>query len=214
MNKKWYQVRAMQTTIVGGVITGIFLIISTLLSRTPSNYKKIDNTIKHNNKISEKVDDRKNNTDTLELSNNNLSPDTKLRKLDPLETGKRLDELPNGIYAYIDGINVQYVSPRAAIRASSRGGLPTSFEIQKQNNEIFLIGYIGEESCARIGQIEKLKGLECTLFPRPWKNIQNKVSVPLDSISKVDGRLIDVDDPHSSMIYVLDLFTKKISRLK
>ena len=141
----------------------------------------------------------------------NFSPETELlRKLKPLETDKYLSEMPDNIYGFGFGSAICYElqDKKDFVKLSNIRETSAHFEIQKINNENYLVGFIGDESYANIGKLDKSNKLELMLFPLPWENFKNIVSIPFDSISKIEFRLINTEK--NKKIGVLDIKANKI----
>ena len=133
-----------------------------------------------------------------------------LRKLKPLETGKHLNEIPDNIYGFVHAVAFfwKMSENEKIITLSNEREIKDRFEVQKFNNEYYLVGFIGDESYANIGKVNKSNTLELTLFALPWENFKNIVAIPFNSIINIKSRAINIGSGHSAQ--VLDVVTSNI----
>jgi hypothetical protein len=138
------------------------------------------------------------------------SKTTSLRKLKPLETGKHLNEIPDNIYGFVHAVAFSRKMPenKEFITLSNERQIESYFEVQKFNNEYYLVGFIGDESYANIGKVNKYNTLELTLFALPWENFKNIVAIPFNAIINIKYREINIGIRHS--VSVLDVVTNNI----
>jgi len=143
---------------------------------------------------------------------NNITPATifsNLRSLEPLETGKNIDKLPDNIYGFADGLLIAYdIKNQKIFSLSLRSNSYDYFEIQKTNGDNLLIGFVSEENYSKIGEINTENPITLTLFPIPWNNMNRLVAISFNSISEISYRRIDLDSDKS--LSVLDLKTNRI----
>lgn len=135
-----------------------------------------------------------------------------LKKLKPLETGKHLNELPDNIYGFVHAwaLSWDLKMPKNEQRMILSNERQTDyfFEVQKFNNRFYLVGFIGDESYANIGKVNKSNVLELTLFALPRENFKNLVAIPFESISKIDDRDINIGTGRSARVF--DIVTNNI----
>lgn len=131
--------------------------------------------------------------------NNVLGP---LRALAPLETGKKIGDLPNGVYFFASPLSIQYEvenSNQDFLEASSKDNY-YYFEIQKSENRYYLIGFISDEAHSKIGSITK-EPIYTQLFPNSWGVGGKAVAIPFDSVYTIRKRTVDLDETKSVDIF-------------
>ncbi len=129
-----------------------------------------------------------------------------LRVLEPLETGKNIDKLPDNTYGFADVIDTAaYIKNPKIFSLTLSNSSYKNFEIQKINSTNFLVGFVGNESFSKIGETNESRPINLTLFPSPWENMSYLVAIPFDSISDIAYRRIDLQDNLS--VGALDLTT-------
>ncbi len=117
-----------------------------------------------------------------------------VRALEPLETGKKIGELPNGVYFYDSPRAIEYEIEEPDddfLNASSRD-TKYSFEMQKVKNRYYLIGFISDEAYSKIGSISQ-DSIYTMLFPNIWGGATKPVAIPFDSIYTIKTRTLDLD---------------------
>ena len=140
-------------------------------------------------------------------------PDT-LRPLDPLETGKFIDELPDGVYFFGSAFSIIFQLEdmnRPFLKASNQRLEGYSFEIQKINKRYYLVGYISDEIYAQLGSLSPQKSLYGMLFPISWGGATHPVAIPFDQIYTIRERNIDLDA--STSINIADIGFKEVKDL-
>lgn len=134
---------------------------------------------------------------------------TILRALEPLETGKDVNKLPDNVYGFADGIyTAAYIESPKSFSLTLSNSNYENFEIQKINSTNFLVGFVGDESFSKIGETNKSNPVSLTLFPKPWENMNHLIAIRFDSISDIAYRRIDLEDNKS--MGILDLTTNQI----
>ncbi|OGD84117.1 hypothetical protein A2572_03255 [Candidatus Collierbacteria bacterium RIFOXYD1_FULL_40_9] len=134
---------------------------------------------------------------------------TTVRTLEPLETGKNIDRLPDNMYGFEDSIDIAaYIKYPNNFPLKLSNSNYKNFEIQKINNVIYLLGFIGDESFSKIGEISNSKPIDLVLFPASWGSMKHLIAIPFDSISNIEHRRVDLD--YNNSIGILDLSTNKI----
>lgn len=147
------------------------------------------------------------NTNNTELKNNQevKKPEDKFRGLEPLETGKNIDDLPDYVYGYEHAIDIQYyikfISEKSntfSINLSNRKN--EDFEMQRVGGKNYLLGFVNSENYSKKGETSEFNPLNLILFPRPWKDMDKLVSVPFNSIIDINYRMVDVENNKSYSI--------------
>jgi len=134
-----------------------------------------------------------------------------VRKLDPLETGKYIGELPNGIYFFArDNVIIcELTEYREECLTSSNKRGRNDFEIQKVDNEYILIGFIGIESYSKIGSTNAENPLRSVVFfPKPWGEITRVVGVKFSKICRLKMRTVDIDE--NSTMDIFDMCASEV----
>lgn len=132
-----------------------------------------------------------------------------LRGLQPLETGKKIGVLPNGVYFYANSLAIEHEvkdTEQDWLEASSKDE-SYKFELQKFNNRYYIVGFISDEAQAKIGSITK-EAIYTQLFPNSWGGAGNLVSIPFDSIYTIKAREINLDT--SKSVFIFDIGFKDI----
>ena len=191
----------MSATVKGALIVGICTIIAAII--TSPLWWHLINEEKSTFGTSDKT------KDTISISS--LTKIDPFRKLRPLETDKHITELPNGIYGFLYAHSIVYgrndeLKVYLRLKGNRIGRL--TFEVQKQNDEIFILGYISDEAYSKIGLIDTTAGMQVTLFPDIWGDFKNIVSIPFNSIKNALEREIEIDSV--SRVKVLELRVSKI----
>lgn len=125
-----------------------------------------------------------------------------VRGLEPLETGKKIGKLPNGVYFFAHPTDIKHEIEKPDIdwlKASSKD-TRYNFEIQKVDNRYYLLGYISSEAHAKIGSISE-ESIYTQLFPNSWGGAKKVVAVPFDAIYTIKQRSIDLDEDKSATIF-------------
>ena len=129
-----------------------------------------------------------------------------LRTLEPLETGKKIGELPNGIYFFAGSHAIMYEIEAPEdnfIQAENKGLINHSFEIQKIDDRYFLVGFVSNESYSNIGSVKLGKTLYTVLFPNQCVEATHPIAVPFDAIHRIGYRTINLNE--ETDIDVLDI---------
>lgn len=132
-----------------------------------------------------------------------------LRALQPIETGKKIGELPSGVYFFSNPTAIQFElenSKSDFLNVSSQDS-KYNFELQKRDSRYFLIGFISDEAQSKIGTISK-EPIFTPLFPNTWGGTTNAVAIPFDAIYTLKSREINFDSVKS--VTVLDVGFKEV----
>lgn len=140
----------------------------------------------------------------------------KLRALDILETGKKVSELPTGVYFFSDAIDiathVRYVDTHPFPYEFQIEGTnikrDKDYQVQKTDNGVVIVGYINSENFSKLNFLSKNNPLSMIIFPTIWSGYQKLVGIPITAVSKIDSRRIDIDA--TSSIYILDLTSSEV----
>lgn len=121
----------------------------------------------------------------------------KLRELTPLETGRSISETPAGTYFFVSASNLKFSDSKIEdmLKDSpvslNRNGI-SYFEIYKMpEDQVILLGYVGDEMGALLSNTAEREQRKITLFSLPWENFQNLVMIPVSRIFKSKDRLIN-----------------------
>ncbi len=120
----------------------------------------------------------------------------KLRALQPLETGKHISDLPNGVYFLASALEIKYEIEDAKkdfIEASRFGVYGYDFEIQKVGDRYYLIGFVNDETYSKLASISRGNREWMLFFPNQWGDYKNVAAVPFDKIVSLKDRGIDID---------------------
>ncbi len=172
--------------IITAVVTLLVAIIS--IPWWPRIFSFLKNNINNNEAHLNTKDNSNQNIDIFSSS---------LRALEPLETGKKIEELPNNVYFFgIPGaIAYAIKNPKNNFLQAENKRLENfSFEIQKIDNRYYLVGFIGDEAYSNIGSLNSGKNIYTILFPNQWQEIKHPVAVPFDVINTIDYRTINIDE--------------------
>ncbi|NQU77477.1 hypothetical protein HQ544_02155 [Candidatus Falkowbacteria bacterium] len=139
---------------------------------------------------------------------NNANDDIRLRRIESLEVGKRVSDLPNGIYFFQDGIDISFAVPINDLNEIKAKGVRRTgyFEIQKYNDQIYVIGFINTENYSKIGAASSDNPLNIVLFPIQHNEYTKSVSIPLRDIEEINHRYLDLEG-----LDILDVKTTKIT---
>lgn len=119
-----------------------------------------------------------------------------LRSLTEQEEGKKIKELPNGIY----GFSRCSVAELRATRGST-----FSLEIQKHDGIIFYVGYASDEEIERY--LTRQKNFHILISPHPRKGASSLFDIPIEFVSKCEER------PDGDGL-IFDLFVSAIPELQ
>lgn|GEM_PF-4176986 len=134
-----------------------------------------------------------------------------LRKLTPLETGKKISETALGTYFYVFPAYLDFAEEgrdeRIGPAIVDSLGYLGYFELQKHTNgNICLLGYVSSESGAKIsGPLGKTE-TDIVACAQPWREFNNIAVIPVSRISKCTYREITITEGRS--MKVLDLRIK------
>ncbi|MFA6146002.1 MAG: hypothetical protein WC697_01560 [Patescibacteria group bacterium] len=134
-----------------------------------------------------------------------------LRPLESLETGKKIGELPSGVYFFGSplGIKFEIEDPENDfLQATNKYSNNYSFELQKIDSRYYLVGFIGDEAYSNIGSVNSEKSLNTILFPNLWGGAIHPIAIPFDAIYTINYRTINVDE--KTDIQVFDVGFKEV----
>jgi hypothetical protein len=149
-------------------------------------------------------------TTTL-TSDNNLSQTQEtdlLRALEPLETGKLLQELPNNTYFYANIPSIQAEISHILenyIRATNKDE-DYYFELQKVNDTYYLIGFVSKETYSNVLS-PKSTSYSFILYPKYDEDYSKVIAIPFDSITQINDRTLNIDK--NLDIYIFDISITK-----
>jgi len=128
-----------------------------------------------------------------------------LRALEPLETGKQIMELPHGVYFFVDPIFASYgvKNPEAYFFQATNRRRDNYFEVQKTENNYYLIGFISDEAYANIASVDRDNSMYTILFSNQWRDVKHPIAIPFDAINTIRSRRLDIDK--QTQIQVLDV---------
>lgn len=134
-----------------------------------------------------------------------------IRPLEPLETGKKISELANGVYFFgsPNGIIYEIENPKLDfLEATSRRLNNYSFEIQKIDLRYYLVGFVSDEAYSKMGIVNSKNTMNIPVFPNQWGGAKNSIAIPFDAIYSIQGRTVDLDS--NTEIRVLDVGFKEV----
>lgn len=119
----------------------------------------------------------------------------KLRSLDPLETGKKISELPNGVYFFAGRVLIQYEIKNVGSDIVTASGYPSDykFELQKSNNRYYLVGFVSDETYSKQASASSEHPLTAILYPISWGGSTKTIAIPFDAITSINYRDIEID---------------------
>ncbi len=170
-------VEGIGVTIIGGLILYfVFGVGSPATIQSPSRSAISDSSLASS---SAKQDDRQPNT---------------LRALEPLETNKEMSKLPDGIYGYAYAFNIaRFIQNDTNSLTLTNQPDKYKFEIQKNNDETLIVGFVDETTFSKVGEITKTNPSKVVVFPINWKKDKRLVLIPIKSFIDVTDREIDID---------------------
>lgn len=119
-----------------------------------------------------------------------------LRPLTEREEGRKIEELPDGIY----GFSMCHVVALHATRGNT-----FSLEVQKHDGIIFYVGYASDEGIEQY--LTRQKNFHILTSPHPRKGASSLFDIPVEFVSKCEER--PVGDG-----YLFDLFVTAIPELQ
>lgn len=185
----WFWFTAIGTLI--GIITGLMFLAQYFNFLPPTWYELTQLTSPNQNFVKISVDG--------------------LRGLESLETGKPMNELPDGVYFFqIPAAIVSQLDdmsyPFLLVRNKRLGNY--SFEIQKYDKRYYLVGFVSDEVYAQLGSVSSQKPLYEVLYPVNWGGASHPIAIPFDQIVTIRERDIDLDA--STEMSVLDISFKEV----
>ena len=127
-----------------------------------------------------------------------------VRPLEPLETGKKISTLPNGVYFFASPIEIEYEIEESGsdfLEASSRKRINYSFEIQKVDQRYYLVGFVSDESYSQMGMVNSQNSLYTILYPNAWAGAMHAVAIPFDAIYAIHERTIELDEMNNMRVF-------------
>lgn len=184
----------------GGAVIGATATIGAALISNPS-WLRGDASKKPDQKVSTEQDQKVSAAVNTTTDTQNYA----VRKLEPLETGKQISELPNSVYFFGSsfGLEKEIKDQKRDWINVSGARSSSSFEVQKVEGRYYLIGFIGDESFSQIGSLSTEKPIYTVIFPSPWGNIKKVIGIPFDSIYSIRERQLDIDQ--SKIISAFDI---------
>lgn len=143
----------------------------------------------------------KNATNSNEIVSYEQSSDN-LRPLQPLETGKKISQIPNDVYffGHPSWIETEIKDNENDWLEVSSKDTSYNFEMQKIDNRYYLLGYISDEAQSKIGTISD-DSIYTQLFPNKWGGASSLISIPFDAIYTIKAREINLDELKSVSIF-------------
>jgi hypothetical protein len=126
-----------------------------------------------------------------------LRREHQLRPLSELEDGKKIQDVPNGVYGFS-------MCDVASLR--TKPGNTLSLEIHKHHDGIiYYVGYASDEDVAKY--LSRPKNFHILTFPRSGEKAPTLFEIPVDFVSKCEARPIGEG-------YLFDLFVTSIPELQ
>jgi hypothetical protein len=119
-----------------------------------------------------------------------------LRPLTEREEGRKIEELPDGIYGF---------SMCSVVALRAMRGNTFSLEIQKHDGIMFYVGYASDEEIEQY--LTRQKNFHILMSPHPRKGASSLLDIPVEFVSKCEERA--VGDGH-----LFDLFVTTIPELQ
>lgn len=194
------------TEIVMAVISGVFLVLSVATKPWWVQYFKTDST-------ENKVIDPATTVTSDGLNQKKLNNYPGLKLISNLQSGKRIVDLPNQIWGYSSPIEVVFETrnKNGLLTLTAEASPDYRFEVQKIEDESYLVGFISEENYSNLGSINTEKTITMMVFPNLWSLFNHKVSIPFKSIIMANYREIPKDGTLGGNVYVLDITTTSVS---
>jgi hypothetical protein len=125
-----------------------------------------------------------------------LRRENQLRPLTEREDGRKIQDLPNGIYGF---------SMCNVVALSAKRGNAFSLEIQKHDGIVYYVGYASDEHIGKY--LTRQKNFHILTSPHPGKGASSLFEIPLEFVSKCEERPIRDG-------YLFDLFVTSIPELQ
>lgn len=152
------------------------------------------------------------NPSSLTKSNDTLSGGKLgfVRALESLETGKKISELPNGVYFFSTPVGIEYEIENIGVDFIKASGFSNGykFEIQKFKNRYYLIGFVSDETRSNLSSANSAKPLSAILYPNSWGGATHAIAIPFDMINAIDYR--DIEQDAKTKITVFDIEFKEV----
>ena len=158
------------------------------------------------------------NDKELESVLNQMRVSLGLRKLTPLETGKRIEETPTDTFFFVSprdlsrmvffsGKNYFEVVKREAVVDNKRNFIYYDFELHYVSEDgLYLIGFVSEDVASSISKLDGKDEKKIILISYPWINLNTLIRLPIKRIVEADSRSISANDDEK--IEVLDVVIK------
>ncbi len=129
-----------------------------------------------------------------------------LRSLDILESGKDIGKLPNDTYFFEHGGDIDsYIRLGVDVAQGRKFKKNKYYEIQKYNDQMFLVGYVTSETRARIDENKKSGFI---LYNNKWESADIGMAIPFEDVVSVNTRYIELDSDNNML--VLDIETMRV----
>jgi hypothetical protein len=125
-----------------------------------------------------------------------LRRENQLRPLTEREDGRKIQDLPNGIYGF---------SMCNVVALSAKRGNAFSLEIQKHDGIVYYVGYASDEHIGKY--LTRQKNFHILTSPHPGKGASSLFEIPVEFVSKCEERPIRDG-------YLFDLFVITIPELQ
>jgi len=163
-------------------------------------------------KINKAINNEKEKTIISETSSPSIrASDDLLRPLEPLETGKKIGELPNNVYFFGSPNGVVYEiedSNNDFLSVTSKRLNNFSFEMQKIDSRYYLVGFVSDEMYSRIGSVNSENSLYAVIFPNKWGGASHPIAIPFDTVYSAQDRTINLDS--NTEIRAIDIGFKEV----
>jgi hypothetical protein len=129
-----------------------------------------------------------------------------VRALWPLEVGKKLESLPNGVFGYIKPWEIENGVNRSVSLGRSKGG-NSIVEIHKSTSgEIFLFGFVSQSTQVQLEQPSRTQPIEAHVFFDPFQEFTHLVPIHVWQIISCNHRTIE--DEYSKTYELCDVRIK------
>jgi len=125
-----------------------------------------------------------------------LRRENQLRPLTEREDGRKIQDLPNGIYGF---------SMCNVVALSAKRGNAFSLEIQKHDGIVYYVGYASDEHIGKY--LTRQKNFHILTSPHPGEGASSLFEIPVEFVSKCEERPIRDG-------YLFDLFVTTIPELQ
>ena len=181
----------MSKTGKAAIVGGTFLVLSAFVPVIFKSDSRTPGVASDNSYSSTEIS----SSTVVALSEEKEQRDT-FRKLEPLETGKEIGDLPNGVYffAYAFSVSREVATPEEDTIKTTSKRCRDCFEIQKQDSRYYVIGFVSDEIFSRLGELSTGKSAYGILSPYSWGGAAHPIGIPFDSIYTIAPRTINLDE--------------------